>query len=61
MYNKDITKNETRKGNKMTIIEKASNKVNELVQSGVELNEAIQQVSEEFNVSKETLLIEWDF
>ena len=45
----------------MTSIEKASAKVNELVNGGMELNEAIRKASVEFGVPEETLLIEWDF
>ena len=45
----------------MTSIEKASAKVNELVNGGMELNEAIHKASVEFGVPEETLLIEWDF
>ena len=45
----------------MNSIEKASVMVNELVNSGMELDEAIRKASEKFGVPQETLLIEWDF
>ena len=57
MYNRDITKRRL----EMTSIEKASAKVNELVNGGMELDEAIRKASVEFGVPEETLLIEWDF
>ena len=45
----------------MNSIEKASAMVNKLVNSGMELSEAIRKASEKFGVPKDTLLIEWDF
>jgi len=45
----------------MRNIEKASAKVNELVQSGMKLSEAIREAAAEFGVQRSELWAEWEF
>ena len=45
----------------MHYLEKASAKVNELVQDGMELSEAIKEVASEFGVFEAELWAEWEF
>ncbi len=45
----------------MSRIEKASAKVNEMVQSGIELKEAIKEVASEFGLFEAELWAEWEF
>jgi len=45
----------------MRNIEKASAKVNEMVQAGIELSEAIREVAAEFGVQRSELWAEWEF